>query len=164
MRGKITHRELCREVGEIYDEIVHFRRNIFKIPSGRAGKDFITELTYWLKQFNSNAELNSIALKVFMILPTLILQKPSAKSKSKEHSSAIDRRLLLWRQGDVSLLMKEVRFVQKKFKSSRKARSVEDLSKTFAKLVMQGKITAAIKMLDKESSSGLCNLSPEVIK
>ena len=60
--------------------------------------------------------------------------------------------------------MKEVRFIQKKFKSSRKARSVEDLSKTFAKLVMQGKITAAIKMLDKESSSGLCNLSPEVIK
>ena len=164
MRGKITHRELCCEVGEIYDEIVHFRRNIFKIPSGRAGKDFITELTYWLKQFNSNAELNSIALKVFMILPTLILQKPSAKSKSKEHSSAIDRRLLLWRQGDVSLLMKEVRFIQKKFKSSRKARSVEDVSKTFAKLVMQGKITAAIKMLDKESSSGLCNLSPEVIK
>jgi hypothetical protein len=58
----------------------------------------------------------------------------------------------------------KVRFIQGKFKSLRKVRSVEDMSKTFAKLVMQGKITAAIKLLDKDSSSGLCNLSPEVIE
>ena len=30
----------------IYDKIVHFRRNIFNVPSGRAGKVFIEELTF----------------------------------------------------------------------------------------------------------------------
>ena len=40
-----------------------------------------------------------------MVLPTLILQKPSATSKSKEHSKAIERRLALWKQGDLNLLL-----------------------------------------------------------
>ena len=103
---------------EFYDEIVHFRKNILNIPSGGEGKMFIDELTFWLKQLNYNLELNSIALKAFMVLPSLILQKPSSTSKSKEHSAAILRRLALWKQGDLNLLMKEVRFIQEKFVSS----------------------------------------------
>ncbi|XP_068684892.1 uncharacterized protein [Montipora foliosa] len=99
-----------------------------------------------------------------MVLPTLILQKPSATSKSKEHSAALKRRLTLWRQGDLSQLLSEVRFIQRKFKSSKKARTVEDLSKVFAKLVMQGKLSAALKLLENESSSGLLDLSPAVLQ
>ena len=79
-------------INGVYDEIVHFRRNIFNVLSGRTLKAFIEELTFWIKQFNSNSDLNSVALKAFMVLPTLILQKPSATSKSKEHCAAIERR------------------------------------------------------------------------
>ncbi|KAK2563765.1 hypothetical protein P5673_012766 [Acropora cervicornis] len=147
--GNISYQSLSNDINNIYDEIVHFRKNIFNILSGRAGKMFIDELTFWLKQLNYILELNSIALKAFMVLPSLILQKPSSTSKSKEHSAAIERRLALWKQGDLNLLMKEVRFTQEKFVSSRKAKSVEDISRIFARLVMQGKITAAIKLLDR---------------
>ena len=45
---------------------------------------------------------------------------------------------------------------------SKRSSSFEDISRTFAKLVFQGKLTAAIKLLDKESSSRLLNLSDEV--
>ena len=55
MWGSISHRSFCDEINKIYDEIVHFRRNIFNLPSGRAGKNFIAELTFWWKQFNSNS-------------------------------------------------------------------------------------------------------------
>ena len=111
--GNMSHESFCNTINGVYDEIVHFRRNIFNVPSGRAGKAFIEELTFWIKQFNSNSDLNSVALKAFMVLPTLILQKPSATSKSKEHCAAIERRLKLWRQGDLDLLLKEVRCIQK---------------------------------------------------
>mgnify|MGYP000471227301 CR=1 FL=1 len=60
------------------------------------------------------------------------------------------------------MLMKEIRFIQDRFVNSRVTRSVEAISRTFAKLVLQGKLTAAIKLLDKEISSGLLNLSDEV--
>ena len=91
MWWEISYQGFCNEINGIYDKIVHFRRNIFKIPSGKAGKNFIRELTFWMKQFNYNSDLNSIALKAFMVLPSLILQKPSATSKSKDHSAAIER-------------------------------------------------------------------------
>ena len=99
-----------------------------------------------------------------MVLPTLILQKPSATSKSEEHSAAIERRLALWKQGDLHLLLKEVRFIQGKFVNSKKARTVEDVSKVFSKLVLQRKLLAAMKLLDNESSSGLLDLSPDVLR
>ena len=101
--GNISHESFCHTFNSVYDEIVHFRRNIFNLPSGRAGKDFIEELTFCIKRFNSNSDLNSVAFKAFMVLQTVILQKPSAASKSKEHSAAIERRLNLWRQGDLDI-------------------------------------------------------------
>ena len=162
--GSISYACFCNTVNDVYDEIVHYRRNIFNVPSGRAGKSFIEELTFWIKQFNSDSDLNSVTLKAFMVLPTLILQKPSATSKSKEHSKAIERRLALWKQGNLSLLLKEVRFFQGKFVNSKKPRKVEDISKAFSKLVLQGKLTAAMKLLDNESSSGLLDLSPDVLQ
>ena len=82
--GNISHESFCDTTNGVYDEIVHFRRNIFNVPSGRAGKAFIEELTFWIKQFNSNSDLNSVALKAFMVLPALVLQKSSATSKSKD--------------------------------------------------------------------------------
>lgn len=62
------------------------------------------------------------------------------------------------------MLLKEVRFIQGKFVNYRKARTVEDVSKVFSKLVLQGKVSAAMKLLDNESSSGLLDLSPEVLR
>ena len=153
--GNISHQRFCEEINNIYNEVVHFRRNIFNLPSGRAGKHFIEQLTFWLKQFNSNSDLNSIA--------SVILQKPLATSKSKEHSVAVERRLALWRQGDLNMPKQEIRFIQDRFVNSERSRSFEDISKTFAKLVFQGKLTAAIKLLDKESSSAFLNLSEEVL-
>ena len=99
-----------------------------------------------------------------MILPTLILQKPSATSKSRDHSIAIERRLTLWKQGKLNILMKEIRFIQKKLKPSSKAKSMEEISKLFANLVMQGKLSAAIKLLDRECSTGILTLSPEMME
>ena len=54
-------------------------------------------------------------------------------------------------------MLKEARFIQGKFVKSKKARTVGDISKVFAKLVFQGKLIAANKILDSESSTGLLN-------
>ena len=48
--------------------------------------------------------------------------------------------------------------------NSKKARTVEDASKVFSKLTLQGKFSAAMKLLDNESSSGLLDLSPDVLR
>ena len=73
MWGNISLQRFCEEINNICNEVVHFRRNIFNLPSGRVGEHFIEELTFWLKQFNSNSDLNSVALEAFMVLPSVIL-------------------------------------------------------------------------------------------
>ena len=71
--GNISPYSFCDTInGTVYDEIVHFWRNIFNVPSGRAGKAFIEELTIWIKQLKF--EFGSKALKAFMVLPALILK------------------------------------------------------------------------------------------
>ena len=67
-----------------YQQVSKVRGAPESLSSGRAGKSFITELIFRLQQFNSDTDLNSIALKAFVVLPSLILHKPSATSKSKE--------------------------------------------------------------------------------
>ena len=57
------------------------RRNMFKVPSGKAGKDLVNEMAFWVKQFNQQTKLNGVALKTLMILPTLLLQKTSRNSQ-----------------------------------------------------------------------------------
>ena len=89
----IPFKNFSEQIGNIYDEITRFRKNLFKIPTGKAGKAFVAELCFWLHEFNIDGPLNSIALKTFMVLPTLLLQKPSARSKAKDHSECLQRRL-----------------------------------------------------------------------
>ena len=50
--GNMSHESFCDTINGFYDEIVYFRRNILNVSSGRAGKAFIEELTFWIKQFN----------------------------------------------------------------------------------------------------------------
>ena len=116
-------------VVEISYEVIKWRKNIFKIPSGRSSKDLVNELTYWLDQYNRETEFHGVALKVFMLLPSLLLQKPSKNSKAKDHLVKLGERLNLWKEGKLNELLREGRTIQKRLLST-KQRSKED-SKNF---------------------------------
>jgi len=47
---------------------------------------------------------------------------------------------------------------------SKEPRKFKDITKVFSKLVLKGKLTAAMKLLDNESSSGLLDLSPDFLQ
>ena len=90
----------------------------FKELSSFINKTYDQVELFWLHQFNTSSNLNSIALKTFFILPALLLQKPSAKSKAKEHSESLNnRRLDMWKNSEFDKLLKEVQYIQRKFKS-----------------------------------------------
>ena len=156
---KCSHNNLPGEVFSdkiirAYNEVIFWRKNLFMLPSGKAGKQFIKELTFWLEQFNRGTKLEGIALKVYMLLPGLLMQKPSKSSKAKEHAEKLVERMHLWSEGNIEALLKEGRTIQKRITTS-KARSPEDASRIFAKLMMQGKVRAAIKFLSENSDTGI---------
>ena len=88
-------------------------------------------------------------MKAFMTMPGLLLQKPSRKSKSKEHSEALERRLLLWKNGNIEELLQEMKEIQNKLEKTNK-RSADQTAKSFAKLVFEGKLKSALRLLSTE--------------
>ena len=79
-------------INDLHDEIVTWKKNLFKLTTGSAAKVFIKELSLWLERFNRKTEHHSIALKFYIILPALMLQKPSKASKSQEHCKKLEDR------------------------------------------------------------------------
>ena len=59
-------------------------------------------------------------------------------------------------------LLREVKIIQSKLASA-KRRSPEDITQIFSKLMLQGKVSAALKFLDEYSLNGILPSSPEVI-
>ena len=148
----------------MYEKIAFWRRNLFKLPSGAAGKKFISETTKWIEFWNQDVnEYKDIALKVLMVMPALLLQKPSFKSTAKQHSQCLSRRLTQWEQGEFDDLLREANTIQAKLLTNHKGLNEERLAKTFAKLVLEGKINAAMKLLDHQGGSGVLPLSERTI-
>ncbi len=101
-------------VNSAYNEIVHWRRNIFKVPSGKVGKSFVRELGRLFKAYAEGTTLESVALTAAMTLPSLLLQKPHRSSKAKEHVQCLERRMKLWTEGDLEGLLREGHTIQQR--------------------------------------------------
>ena len=67
--------ELC------YSEIVHWRKNLFRVPTGKAGKAFVHELARLFRAVADSSALESVAMRVAMIMPVLLIQKPHQRSR-----------------------------------------------------------------------------------
>lgn len=55
-----------------------------------------------------------------MVMPNLLLEKPAQKLKSKDHLSALDKRMELWESGELLVLLKEAETIQKYLKATNK--------------------------------------------
>ena len=86
-----------------------------------------------------------------MVMPFLLLQKSSFKSTSKENSECLARRLSLWEMGEFDVIVREGRTIQSKLQQHFNNRPADYLSKTFAKHMMQGKVNAALRLLDADT-------------
>ena len=85
--GDLSGEEFTKAIDDAYAQVIHWRPNLFKIPSGACGKQLVTELTCLFNAFALDSEMESIALKAAMTLPALMLQKTHAKSKTRDHLS-----------------------------------------------------------------------------
>ena len=79
--------DFIQAVTAAYEEIIHWRRNLFLTPSGKAGKLFVSEMARLFRAYGEGSALESIALKAAMIMPALLLQKPYIKGTRACHLS-----------------------------------------------------------------------------
>ena len=68
------------------------------VPTGGAGKKFINEIARLLNLWTNDTRLKKNILKEIYIIPALLLQKPSKKSKARKHLNALERQMKLWKK------------------------------------------------------------------
>ena len=78
-----------------YDEVVHWKRNLFVVPFGKVGKEFVLELSCLFRSYGEKTSLECIALKTAMLFCTLLLQKPHRTASSRDFINCLQCRLLL---------------------------------------------------------------------
>ena len=85
-----------KDLTDAYEKIVHWKRNLFIMPSRAAGKKYIEEITAaLLKLWIQDSPLKKIAIKEMHVMPVLLIQKPSKKSDPKDNLVSLERCLKL---------------------------------------------------------------------
>ena len=137
--------------------MVHWRRNLFQVPSGVAGKAFVSELA---RLFQAYADSSSIECKATTVIQILLLQKPSRTSKSKDHVIHLQRRMELWHDGDIQALLDEGKCIQKRLGKVTSSRSTDSdtIARTFRDLMFKGKVQSALRYLSRTTNGGIFKL------
>jgi hypothetical protein len=160
--GKLTGSDFAHSLHATYVEVVHWRRNCFSVPFGKAGKDFVRELSRLYSAYGSASALEQVALKAAVVLPILLLQKPSRTSKTKQHITLLERRLRLWSNGDLDELVREGRAIQQRLPKNGPTKVNSNLARSFSNLMFMGKCKAALDLLSREEKGGILHLNDPV--
>lgn len=159
--GEISGEEVDHEISKAYEEVVHWCRNVFKIPSGGQGKAFVQEMASLFQSYVDASAREKVALKAAMVLPALVLQKPSKTSKSKDHIKCMERRHSLWKQDNFKALLEEGRAIQGRFQPNRRAESMQ-ISRRFTELMGQGKVKEANRLISDGGSAKVLLMNDQV--
>ena len=138
-------------------------KNTFLVPYGKIGRDFIDQLSKHINDWNNGSAMQHLALKAAIVLLAVGLQKPYQKSKAKEHQECLEKRLKLWRNGKIDCLLREGRMIQRRIQKSCR-NDPPNKAKVFAKLVMEGQISSALRYISENDVGGVLPLTDDVLQ
>ena len=102
-------------IDSIYEEIIYFKKyNIFEPSQSNTLGQLVKEMTNLITHYNVDAPISKLALKIIMIMPSLLLRKLHPKVKPQENNEAFKRRMKLLADGKFEELMSEAKAIQKR--------------------------------------------------
>ena len=132
------------ELNNAYEKIVYWRKNLFLLPIGAAGKRFINKMTRMINAWVYDTPIKNIALKALHVMPALLLQKPSKNSKSKDHLKSLERRFEIWKEGKLNELYEEGKAIQDRLKLDGSPNDVAKILKKFKFQMQKGNVNGAL--------------------
>ena len=148
--GEMEGEETIRKcISNTYIEITKWRKNLFLLPRGKAGSDFLEEKARLINLFVNNTKWARVSMAMENIFGPLLLQKPSKNSRARDNAIYLRRRLQLWSDGKVEELIAEAQEIQKRLDKQIKKKS-EIKEKSFCSLVLLGKLRQAMKFINHE--------------
>ena len=152
--GEHSGQDIYDTINSSYEEVVHWKPNCL----GAAGTAFVKDITRLFQAFADGSSLERVSMKAITLIQILLLQKPSKRSKTKEHIGHLKRRLDLWSKGDIQQLLEEGRCIQARLIYRTAPGKNEVDGHIFRSLMAQGKVRSALSLLSREQSGGVLGL------
>ena len=156
--------DVCLEINDAYEEIVSWRKNMFDLPKGHTGKQFVAHMNKLVVSWTNKSSKREYAMKALMIMPALLLQRTSVKTKNSLNKETLKRRLQLWENNNISELLQESRTLQNRLPKSQTKMTEDELTKRFTNLMLQGNVKQAVRLLEKDASNGALPLNTETLE
>ena len=121
---------IISELDQVFNTVVHFRKNLFVLPSGQQGKRFVKQKA---KFFQAMADGDGVAMKAQAVMEHLLLQRIKGH-KTKQHKKTLEMRLQKWENGDLLDLLVEAQDIQDLL-PERSQTSPKEVSRFFSKLI-----------------------------
>ena len=131
-------------------------------PIWKIEREFIDKMTEHINDWNNGSKMQPIALKEAIVLLAVSLQKPSQKSKAKGRQECLDKRLVLWKEGEIEKLLREGRMIQKLLSNSRRV-DPPNAAIVLTNLVMPGQINSALRYLSENAGVDVLPLNDDVM-
>ena len=124
---------------------------------GRAGKDFVSKLARLFRSYAETSTLEPVALKAAMLMPLLLLQKPSSLSKARDYYEHLSQCLRAGHAGDLDSLVREGRIIHHHLSYNRGHHPSKDnnIAWLFAKLMLEGQTHQALQQPTKEGRGSI---------
>ena len=149
----VTLYEAKDKVEAIYNEAMFWRQNLFKPPKCHATKDLIKLMVDLINNYVANAQHSSLAMTTLMIIPQFLLQKQHGHLTRTENIKCLERRIQLWKEGELDQLRKEAATLNDRF--ARKYRTTKENGSESAKFAMlikkKGKVGLSLRLLHENN-------------
>uniref|UniRef100_A0A1X7VCF6 Uncharacterized protein n=1 Tax=Amphimedon queenslandica TaxID=400682 RepID=A0A1X7VCF6_AMPQE len=60
---------VCTQLNTCYNEVIQSKRNIFQVPLGKIGDNFVFEIAHLFSAYATSSSLDTIALHAAMSVP-----------------------------------------------------------------------------------------------
>ena len=162
--GEMNSEEAITEmINTVYAEIITWDKNLMRLPRGKAGKDFILELTRLFTMFTPDSVWEKVSLSLVQIFIPLILQKPSARSKARENNKYLISRLQKWDIGNIEGLLNECKVIQSRLQKINVTKEFYE-KKAFCRRMLHGKVKEATRLIDNEKRTGIFPIDDDTIR
>ena len=88
--------------------------------------------------------------------------QPTPKSRTREHSASLERRLKSLKAGDIESVHSEGRTIQNRLPKTKFTSTDHESSRAFAKLMFHGKTKAALRLITEQNAGGVLHLDSNI--
>lgn len=147
------------DVRPLWWEAVGLRGKQYELPNGRVGTRFVHVLAEEIERFVAGRQNSERQL----LFTSLVLQRDKMVKKGKDIRPLLTRRMDMWEEGKLQALLHEAKRCDRQLATGHRLMTCTQLERSFNRMMLQGRVRAAVRLLTDRGGSTVLNPEAEAI-